>query len=403
MNNSFDGSSFFKELPSSLISIFKALESSGFYFVLVGGGVRDYLLYNKLPNDLDFEIRHIEPLKEIEWNKRLSESLVMIREQFDLQIEKLSYSVFRFKLGDYDIELASPRIEHFLPGSLGHSNFTVELYSDLSFNRAFSRRDFTINAIGAEILCSESTVQLRDPFNGIADLEKKQLRHCGDSFTLDPVRLLRGIRFSLRFGFSFAPETESLFSNFDLTELSRFYFESESFKSQFFPFMSSFYKTVGRNQIPIPKWCQAVSFLGEVNRAACIKTSRELACYLILNGIIEDTRALKSFLPLKDSFYSSLLDLKEQIQLFDYKWIVESCSRNDLESPHFDSFFKLYQLLGRMNDINISLLEGETKVIVEKILMLIRLDLTVAIEDSIPKKLTGRYVLYKRMESAWRS
>jgi tRNA nucleotidyltransferase (CCA-adding enzyme) len=68
-----------------------------------------------------------------------------------------------------------------------------------------ARRDLTINAIA-----KDSTGNLIDPFNGVADLEAGILRHISPAFPEDPVRILRTARFAARFGFHIAPETLSL-------------------------------------------------------------------------------------------------------------------------------------------------------------------------------------------------
>lgn len=85
---------------------------------------------------------------------------------------------------------------------------------DISFPRnpslssidAFTRRDFTINALGYD----PGTGELIDPFNGTADLDKKIIRHTSDAFTDDPLRVLRAVQFAGRFGFAVAPETAVL-------------------------------------------------------------------------------------------------------------------------------------------------------------------------------------------------
>jgi tRNA nucleotidyltransferase (CCA-adding enzyme) len=54
---------------------------------------------------------------------------------------------------------------------------------------------------------------LIDPYNGVADLNARVLRHVGDAFIEDPVRVLRGARFGARLaslGFQIAPETMAL-------------------------------------------------------------------------------------------------------------------------------------------------------------------------------------------------
>ncbi len=58
-------------------------------------------------------------------------------------------------------------------------------------------RDFTINAIAAEI---HHPQELLDPLGGAADLYSKRLKACSpQAITSDPIRILRGIRFAIRF------------------------------------------------------------------------------------------------------------------------------------------------------------------------------------------------------------
>ena len=76
-----------------------------------------------------------------------------------------------------------------------------DLKSDLA------RRDFTINSI-AMPLVEGRLGEVVDPFNGLKDLETKQLRILHqNSFVDDPARLIRGARFIGRFGFEWSPET----------------------------------------------------------------------------------------------------------------------------------------------------------------------------------------------------
>lgn len=82
------------------------------------------------------------------------------------------------------------------------STKNVTLAEDLS------RRDLTINAIA-----EDKKGQLIDPYNGQVDIVNRQLRHVGEAFVEDPVRVLRVARFAARFaslGFSIAPETMAL-------------------------------------------------------------------------------------------------------------------------------------------------------------------------------------------------
>lgn len=70
------------------------------------------------------------------------------------------------------------------------------------------RRDFTINAVAMRL---NHVPALLDPFNGLADLEKKLVRVLHDqSFIDDPTRMLRGARFAARLNFAVEAHTRDL-------------------------------------------------------------------------------------------------------------------------------------------------------------------------------------------------
>lgn len=86
---------------------------------------------------------------------------------------------------------------------LGYKGFVVHASPDVTLVEDLARRDLTINAIA-----KAENGQLIDPFNGLADIQSKTLRHVSDAFAEDPVRILRTARFAARFtDFNVAPET----------------------------------------------------------------------------------------------------------------------------------------------------------------------------------------------------
>ena len=89
----------------------------------------------------------------------------------------------------------------------GYRGFVVHAEPDVTLEQDLSRRDLTINAIAQDA----KTAELIDPFQGQQDIAAKVLRHVSNSFTEDPVRILRLARFAARFtDFSVAPETMAL-------------------------------------------------------------------------------------------------------------------------------------------------------------------------------------------------
>jgi poly(A) polymerase len=75
-----------------------------------------------------------------------------------------------------------------------------------SLEEDLQSRDFTINAMAFEI---NQPQELLDPLGGAADLYARRLRDCTrDSFTADPVRILRGIRFAVNLDMKTEPATQ---------------------------------------------------------------------------------------------------------------------------------------------------------------------------------------------------
>ena len=90
----------------------------------------------------------------------------------------------------------------------GHTGFVVHADPAVTLEQDLGRRDFTINAIARD-----GDGNLFDPFGGADDIERRMLRHVGDAFVEDPLRVLRAARFMARFaslGFAIAPETLAL-------------------------------------------------------------------------------------------------------------------------------------------------------------------------------------------------
>ena len=88
----------------------------------------------------------------------------------------------------------------------GYKGFTFHTGPDVTLEDDLRRRDLTVNAIARR---DDGT--LADPLGGAADIQARVLRHVGDAFVEDPVRILRLARFAARFpDFSVAPETIAL-------------------------------------------------------------------------------------------------------------------------------------------------------------------------------------------------
>ena len=90
----------------------------------------------------------------------------------------------------------------------GYKGFEVQTSADVTLEDDLIRRDLTINAIA-----KDENGDYIDPYNGIADIKNKILRHVSSAFAEDPVRILRIARFMARYkhlGFNIADETVAL-------------------------------------------------------------------------------------------------------------------------------------------------------------------------------------------------
>ncbi len=262
-NNEILNEQFRKIFPEDVYELIVQISRQGFGLTLIGGAVRDYIIDGSLSNDLDFELRHSFEYEEDEWKKMIIRLGEVLKNKHSHYVENLGFEILKVKLGSYEVELSSPRLETYsgIP-PFGHSEFDVKLSSKLSYKDSFLRRDFTVNALGIEfgVPGSDDEFKFVDPYNGVADLKNKILRPCSDNFYLDPVRFLRLIRFSSRFDFTFEGDP----SKFDLTELTAHYFFQESLKS-FFPIARKFFNAVEEYKIQLAIDLKDLRFLSQTS------------------------------------------------------------------------------------------------------------------------------------------
>src|SRR6202051_2789098 len=169
--------------------------SMGFNLYLTGGTVRDLITGASL-RDLDFTVEG-NPTKiarELEKGgaKLLSED------------EKLRHTEVLFG-GDVEGSLAAARDDHYVrPGTRPEIRWST-IMEDLR------RRDFSLNSIAIS-LNPASRGLLLDPTNGLSDIERGEVRALTiHSFTNQPVRLLRLLRFAARMGFKPEGRTQEWF------------------------------------------------------------------------------------------------------------------------------------------------------------------------------------------------
>ena len=169
---------------------------------VVGGFVRDLLL--KIPNldvDIVVEGNAIEFVKILAARCKESPNvsrILKIEEHPPFQVSKTFFE------NGYTVDFASARIETYhSPGALPVVEFS-HIRKDLV------RRDFSINAMAID-LGKDSFGALLDFFRCRRDLENGSIRVLyNTSFIDDPTRILRGVRYEIRFGFTMEERTLEL-------------------------------------------------------------------------------------------------------------------------------------------------------------------------------------------------
>ncbi|MDQ1465135.1 MAG: poly(A) polymerase [Actinomycetota bacterium] len=157
---------------------------AGHELALVGGSVRDALL-GRLGNDLDFATS-ARPDEVLRITKGWRDS------QWETGIAFGTVGLLKYGL---HLEITTYRFETYEPGS----RKPEVTYGD-SLDEDLRRRDFAVNAMAVSVPDNV----FHDPFGGAADLRAKTLRTPGlpeDSFSDDPLRMMRAARFAAQLGF----------------------------------------------------------------------------------------------------------------------------------------------------------------------------------------------------------
>lgn len=113
------------------------------------------------------------------------------------------FGTIRVNVGGREVDFASTRAEVY--EKKGHLPFVTKI--GCSLKEDVMRRDFTVNALAMSI----KTGEIVDYTGGQADLKNKVLRVLHDkSFEDDPTRIIRGLKFRVRFGFDLEEHTRKL-------------------------------------------------------------------------------------------------------------------------------------------------------------------------------------------------
>ena len=284
-------------------------------FYLVGGAVRDKILKIK-SKDKDFVVVNgsIEEMVKLGYKQ--------VGKNFPVFIDP-----------NTGFEYALARKEKKI--NKGHKSFEFIFRKDTTLIQDLCRRDLTINAIA-----QDKSGNYIDPFNGIADIRNKVLRHVSDAFIEDPLRLLRIARFSATLNFTVHRKTEYLLKDIvnskELLFLSKFRISSEFIKAvnsknviNFFEILTNcgaLHQLIGThrkiNKIINDNKVSTMNILTNSKKYSLLTTNEKTICLMLFLKLKTDNRSfynnahqkLSKFIDKKDNKVL-LLNLIENIEI----------------------------------------------------------------------------------------
>lgn len=169
--------------------ISEVAQKNGQSVFIVGGYVRDLIMKRKVPTDIDF----VTEGNGIELAKSVAQE---INPSLKVSVFK-TYGTAMFKHNGLDLEFVGARKESYAEDSRKPAVEGGTIEDDQK------RRDFTINALAIS-LNHENFGALIDPFGGIEDIKDKIIKtplEPSQTFSDDPLRMMRAIRFATTLGF----------------------------------------------------------------------------------------------------------------------------------------------------------------------------------------------------------
>ncbi len=178
-----------------LLKIGRIADQLGTETYVVGGFVRDHILSRKVKKDIDIVcigsgIKLAQEVKKV------------LSDEARLSVYK-NFGTAAIHFQELELEFVGARKESYRKDS------RKPIVEDGSLEDDQNRRDFTINAMAIS-LNEQTKGQLLDPFDGVNDLRMKMVRTPLDpsiTFSDDPLRMMRAIRFATQLGFDIDPDT----------------------------------------------------------------------------------------------------------------------------------------------------------------------------------------------------
>jgi poly(A) polymerase len=172
------------------VTLGRIFQEAGHELSLVGGPVRDAFLGRKAP-DLDFTT-----------SANPDETIAILKPHVDTHWDiGRAFGTIGARMGDDTVEITTYRADKY-----DHDSRNPEVTFGKSLEDDLFRRDFTVNSMALRLPQKEFV----DPYKGLQDLLDGILRTPGkpeDSFSDDPLRMLRAARFASQLGFEIEPAT----------------------------------------------------------------------------------------------------------------------------------------------------------------------------------------------------
>ncbi len=182
------------ETPEGILGLVgDAAQNEGVKVYAVGGYIRDRLLGRDFHGEIDFSVVGDAPAfaRTIAKRWRLSGKVVVYRR----------FGTARIEAGGMILEFATSRSESYPEDS------RKPIVEPAPFDKDLARRDFTVNALAVDTTTPEKII---DKFNGLADLDMRLIRTPlapEETFSDDPLRILRAIRFAAQLAFNIEADT----------------------------------------------------------------------------------------------------------------------------------------------------------------------------------------------------
>lgn len=262
----------------------------------IGGIVRDELLGRKsLDVDITYVGNAIEYFSKFGFSSQCEDCYKNASVSMEVIQENPEFGTVRVNVNGVEVDFASTRSENY--PLKGHLPVVDKI--GCSLKEDVLRRDFTINALAKSV----TTGEIIDYTGGLEDLKNKKLRVLHDeSFIDDPTRIIRALKFSVRFGFELEEHTRKLQEeylnniNYDMSykRVKKELIETFNLNSQlaFEKFINEgIYKLLTEREIKLPKVDIEGLINKYINNLDCFASARD-NIWLVYVGILGDLSRL---------------------------------------------------------------------------------------------------------------